>query len=342
MDSRQHNISVPFLAFGLALVFMFGMNKTSPAAPIELNYASFIPAAHLHHGLITNWASEIQKRTNGRVKIQIFPGGTLVGAKETYVGVVKGIADIGTVPFNYTPGRFPLMESFDLPVGFPSSAVATRILWETYNKFKEAQAEMKETKVLYLFTTTPNAIWSKKPIRTLEDLKGMEIRCAGDVQLLKLLGAVPVAMPQGEAYEALAKGIVKGSVSSLDVLKGYKQAEVVNFVTIARLPLTPFYVVMNLDKWKSFPQDIQKIFDEVSEEWVPHTAKTWDQGAEEGLKYAVEKKVEVITLPQDELARWKLKLKPLMDAHIKELEAKGLPGTTFVNQIIALNEQYSK
>jgi TRAP-type C4-dicarboxylate transport system substrate-binding protein len=330
------------LVLVLMLIFMVNISTAAPTKVIEFNFASFIPATHLHHGLITNWASEIQKRTNGGVKIHILPGGTLVGPKETYTGVVKGIADIGTTPFNYAPGRFPLMESLDLPIGFPSSVVATRILWEVYNKFKEAQVELGETKVLYLFTTTPNAIWSKKPIRTLEDLKGMEIRCAGDVDLLKLLGAVPVSMPQGETYEALTKGIVKGSVSSLDVLKGYKQAEVINHVTLARLPLTPFYVVMNLNKWKSLPPEIQKIFDDVSEGWMPHTAKTWDQGAEEGLQYARERKVEVITLSKEELARWKLKLKPLIDAHIKELEAKKLPGKAFVAEVIRLNDLYGK
>ena len=342
MSRQQVKLFASLVPVIMLIFMMVNISNAAATKPIELNYASFIPATHLHHGLISSWASEVQKRANGRVKIHIFPGGTLVGAKETYTGVVKGIADIGTAPFNYTPGRFPLMESLDLPIGFPSSAVATRILWEVYNKFKEAQLELRETKPLYLFTTTPNAIWSKKPIRTLEDLKGMEIRCAGDVDFLKLLGAVPVSMPQGETYEALAKGIVKGSVSSLDVLKGYKQAEVINYVTLARLPLTTFYVVMNLNKWKSLPPEMQKTFDEVSEEWIPHTGKIWDQGAEEGLQYAREKKVEVVTLSKEELARWKLTLKPLIDAHIEELEAKKLPGKAFVDEVIRLNDLYGK
>lgn len=344
MDNRQNKIFTSFMLIGLTVIFLIGFYKTSAAQtvkPIKLNYASFIPTAHIHHKLITDWATEIGKRTNGKIAIDIYPGGTLIGGREMYSGVVKGVADIGTSLFTYTPGRFPLMEGFDLTPGFNSSSVATRVLWDVYNEFKPA--ELEDTKVLYVFTATRNILISKKPVNSLEDLQGMEIRCSlGHVDFLKLLGATPVPMAQGEAYEALSRGVVKGSLTSADTLKGYKDVELINYITVGCFPIGSFYVVMNLGKWNSLPKETKEVFDKVSKEWMPITAQAWDQVGEENLKFALDKSIKIITLSNEEIVRWKSKLEPIANDYIKKVEAKGLPGRKFVNEISRLTKEYIK
>jgi len=96
-------------------------------APLELNYAIFFPATHGHTLLATEWAREVEKRTDGAVKINIFPGATLIPPDQTYDGVVKGIADIGMSVLSYSKGRFPLTEVLDLPLGYTSGLQATRL-----------------------------------------------------------------------------------------------------------------------------------------------------------------------------------------------------------------------
>ncbi len=325
---------------GLMGVLATGVEAKSKPE-IELNYASFLPTSHFwFHSICQPWAEEVERRSNGRVKINMYPGGTLVGARDSYQGVVDGIADIATGVFDYTPGRFPLMSSFDLPLGFGSSKVGTRVLNEAYRKFEPK--ELSDTHVLYLHVCAPKHVWSTVAIRSLEDLDGLEIRTSAP-GIWKALGAVPVAAPQGEVYEMLAKGIVDGNSVSLDCLRGFRQAEVVDYVTLNYLYLTNFFVVMNRAKWASLPKDIQQIFTDVSKEWIEVAGKAWDDATYSSLGWAVmTEKLEVIHLPPEELERWHESTGPLVDEWVKDHEAEGLPAKTWMNEIMRLKKKYEE
>ena len=104
-------------------------------AAVELTYSTFFPATHAQAILAAEWGKEIEKRTNGAVKVTLFPGGTLTPAPQCYDGVVKGISDIGMSVLSYTAGRFPLMEVIDMPLGYKSGAQATRLVNAYYQKF---------------------------------------------------------------------------------------------------------------------------------------------------------------------------------------------------------------
>ena len=333
----RHKILIASLAIVLLVVEVVGVQ----AKTIKLKYASFLPASHFwFKDICKPWAEEIEKRSNGRVQINMYPGGSLVGAKETYSGVVDGITDMATGVFDYTPGRFPLMEVFDLPIGFDSSKVATRVLNEVYQKFKPK--ELSDTKVLYLHTCAPKNLWSTVPIKKLEDLQGLEVRTSVPA-IWKALGAVPVAAPQGQVYEMLAKGIVKANSVSFDCLRGFRQAEVVDYITITNLYLTPFFVVMNKSKWESLPGDIQKIFDETSKKWIEVASHQWDSNSYSALGWAImTENLEVYHLPPKELARWHKRVDPLVNQWIKNKEAEGLPAKKWVAEILRLKEKYSK
>ena len=98
--------------------FMFSISPVfGQAKPIELTYSNFFPAPHKNAVLSVEWGKEIEKRTNGRVKVTVFPGGTLTPAAQCYDGVVKGLSDVGLSVLGYTRGRFPLTEVIDLPSG---------------------------------------------------------------------------------------------------------------------------------------------------------------------------------------------------------------------------------
>ena len=309
-------------------------------AEYEFRFAQITPAAHPYYSMISEpWAREIEKRTDGRVKITLYPAGTLVSGSVMYSSTVDGITDIGTSSFGWERGRHPLMNAFICTPGFPSAKVAARVANEVVGKFKPK--ELADTHLLFIHTCAPMHMWSKKPIRTLEDIKGVEIRAAGPTgKLVKNMGGVPVSAPQGEAYEMLSKGIVEGSISSLDVLKGFRQAEVVDFVTLAYFHVAPFFVSMNMDRWNDLPPDIQKVFDEVSAEYIDIAGDVWDKASDAGLAYAKEEGLEIIDLPDEERARWHACYKPLRDEYIKEMESKGLPGKAFMEEIEKLNASY--
>lgn len=331
------------MTLGLFVLLCGALGAPAAEKPILLRYATLFPTSFAGHQYIVEWCTEIEKRTNGRVKITLFPSETLLKGPDTYDGVAKGTADIGTSTFAYNPGRFPIMESIEQYTGFKSGEVAGKIIWEIYKKFDPK--ELKDTHVLYIFSCAPALIHTvKKPVHRLEDIRDLKLRAVGTLgPKIRALGAIPVAMSSGEQYEALQKGIVDGTVISPGPLEGYKLAGIIKHTTKFSIGLGGFYAVMNLDKWNSLPRDIQEVFDGVSKDWGAYTSKGWDKDETKSLEWAVTKQgVELITLPPEEEARWLKALRPIMDDYIVRMEAKGVPGREIATEIDKLLGRYQK
>ena len=296
-------------------------------ATVELTYSIFFPATHGHTLLATEWAKEIEKRTNGAVKINMYPGATLTPADQCYDGVVKGISDIGMSVLSYTKGRFPLTEVIDLPQGYKSGSQVTNLCNAYYEKFKPK--ELADTQIMYLHGHGPGIFHTKKPVNKMEDLKGMKIRGTGtSTKVVSALGATPVAMPQTETYDALQKGVVDGLVSPMEALKGWKFVEVTKCTTenYGSSYSIAFFVAMNKKKWDSLPKDVQETIQKVNKEWIAKTATTWNNMDKEALELALSKGNQIIKLSPEEDARWAKACSPIFDEYVKTTKEKGLPG----------------
>jgi TRAP-type transport system periplasmic protein len=320
-------IALTICLIGLLMVFSF-INKASAQKPIELSYSIFWPPVHEFTISGSEWAKEIEKRTNGRVKITIFPGGTLTPADKTYQGVIKGIADIGWAPTAYTRGRFPFTETVELPFGNKSGVMATKLINEVFKKFQPK--EFDEVKLMYLHAHGPGLFHTKKPVHNLEDLKGMKIRAGGgrNLDMVKILGGAPVGMPMGEAYDALSKGVVEGLLSPFEALVGWKLAEVVKYTTECYVVSysSVQFIAMNKGKWDALPTDIQKIIEKVNEEWVEKSGKVWDEMDKKGREFSLKLGNKIISLSKGEEERWVKTVRPLFDTFVNDMKAKGFPG----------------
>jgi len=333
-------ISVWIVSLLLSIVLL-ACEKTP--STITLTYSIFFPPSHGQSEAGTEWAREIEKRSNGRVKINVFPGGTLTKANECYDGVVKGISDIGMSCFAYTRGRFPVMEALDLPLGYPNGKTATYAANAFYHKMKPG--ELDDVKVLYLHAHGPGLLHTTKPVRSLGDLRGMKIRSTGlSAKIVEALGATAVAMSQGETYEALQKGVVEGTFAPIETLKGWRQGEVIRYTTDCSQIgyTTSMFVVMNLKKWEALPQDIKDIFSAVSAEWIDIHADTWDRLDVEGREYSLSLKNEIIRLSESGKPEWVQAVEPIIDAYIKDTNAKGHSGGPAVTELRRLIESYRR
>lgn len=328
----------------LVLCLSFIGFAASPAlAQIKLNYSIFFAAPHKNAVLSTEWAKEIEKRTNGKVQITMFYGGTLTPGDKCYDGVVKGISDIGFSVLAYTRGKFPLTEVQDLPLGMKTGLVATKVINDYYKKFKPK--EFDEVKVMYLHGHGPGIIHSKKEIKTLEDLKGMKIRCTGmAAKIAGALGATAVAMPMGETYDALSRGVVEASMAPQEALQGWKWGEIVKFTVEdwGASYSSGMFVVMNKDKWNSLPPDVQKIIEQVNEEYIEKQGKTWDEIEKAGRDYTIKLGNKIISLSPDENLRWEKAVKPLLDEYKKNMKDKGLPGDEVLSFYLQTIYKYQK
>ena len=332
-------VLIVFLALTLLAVPLFGACKAAPAETIELSYSNFFPPTHFHSILAEEWIKEIEARTEGQVKITYYPAGSLTPAPKVYDGVVEGISDIGMSVLAYSMGRFPTCELVDLPHGYPNGWVATKVANDFYNEFKPA--EFDDTHVLYFHAHGPGVVFTtEKPVRKLEDLQGLVLRSTGvGAAIAEALGAEGYGASQGEAYELMSKGTIDGSVTPREVLKGWNQAEVVKYVTgCYDVGYTAnMFIVMNKAKWDSLPGKIQKIFTEVSEEWIDKHGMVWDYYDKVAIDYFLTfEGTEVIELPSAEMTRWVEAAKVVKDTYMEEKGAMELPVADYEDY---LNEQ---
>lgn len=300
MKYRIGKILTGFLII-LALLFAAAAIPAAVAAgPVKLSYANFPPAPTFPCVQMERWKTEVEKRTNNRVSVNTFPGGTLLDAKNMMDGVISGQADIGCLCMAYQPGRFILTNGTSLPLGIPSAKTGSLILWDLYKKYKPKSFD--KVKVLTMFTTAPANIMSKKPVRTLEDIKGMDLRASGGAaQILKAWGANQVGMPMSSTPEALQKGVVQGLFSSLEVMMDLKFAELCKYVTMTDTVIYPFAVVINMDAWNALPDDVKQIMDDLGTEQAQWTGDYMDKHVNASMQWSKkEYQVEFITLPGPE------------------------------------------
>jgi TRAP-type transport system periplasmic protein len=293
---------------------------------MALNFSDMQPADNKISIYMGQWCKEVEKRTNGKIKITHFPNSTLTPAPQTYAAVIKGIADLGFSFPSYTKGRFPLTEVIDLPLGYKKVAVGGRMVNEYYKKFKPK--EFDEVKVLFLYTTQPHHMFTKVPVNNLEDFKGLKMRTSGTTAAVtKALGGLPVAMPITDAYDSLSKGVVNGISINYEPMKGWKLAEVVSHCTeYASEYAHAYYMVMNKNKWNALSPDTQKIIEKINEEWIEGFGPLWDDLEKEGKEVFTQRGGKTIVLSKQEDARWTERLRPVLDDYVQDMKSKGLPG----------------
>ena len=320
--------------------------QTLPEKLIEIKISHFAPSTWSQQThVLEPWAKKIETLTNGRLRFSFFLNESLGKANEQYDLVLKGIADIGCSITEYTPERFPLTSSMKLPfLGVQSGEQASLVLWRIYRD--HLKKEFQDTKVLWLWCHSPGQIHTvNKPIRTLEDLKGLRIKITdpGMARVLEELGAVPVICTAPDTYLLLKKGELDGVIIpwegayAFDLLQFCKYHTLVNFYTM------PFFAVMNKDKYHSLPEDIKKIIDDNSGEEMAVTAgQVSDHEDLKGIALAEKRGDFIYTMPASELNRWKTITMPLGDEWIEKMKTAGLPGDKVLTAIVDLFLQLQK
>ena len=317
----------------MACALAFTNAPAAMADTYKLTYSCFFPPTHVQSQLAEAWCKEVEKRTDGQVKVDYYPGQTLTKANQAYDGVVEGLSDIGFSVFAYTRGRFPVMAAVDLPLGYTSGRAASELINRTYDKFKPA--ELQDTQVMYLHAHGPGLFHtSQKPIKVMEDIKGLKFRAHGTSALVvTALGGTPVPKPMPETYEMLQKGVVDGAVYPLEANKGWKLGEVTRYATAAfdAAYTTSFFVVMNKDRWNELPAEIQTTIEAINAEWAVKHGEAWDTSDMEGIRFFLNQGGTLIGVDAKEQQRWKTAVAPIIDDYVKTTTEKGINAQEIVD-----------
>jgi TRAP-type C4-dicarboxylate transport system substrate-binding protein len=345
MKKELFQVTEALTLFFITLIAVCMSISPVHAKAYNFTYSTFFPPTHIQTKVPKAWAKEIEDRSEGQIKIRFFTGGSLTPAPQIYDGVIKGISDFGLSCFSYSPGRFPVIAVVDNPLGYKDAFVATKTINAVYEKFKPK--ELSNVHVCYLFAHGPGLLHTaKKPVHTLMDAKGLKIRSTGTSQLVAkfALGAAPVAMSQGEAYDALAKGIVDGTLVPMEALQGFKQAEVLKYTTLtySSAYTIGFFVAMNLEKWNRLPRELQQIITDVSKKYEDITAKAWGDSDESAREFALSLGHEFIELSDAESAKFKAAVRPVFEAYIENVNKKGVDGKAVLEATKAFVEEFSQ
>jgi TRAP-type transport system periplasmic protein len=350
---------VVFFLVGMMLIITFLAACSAPAAttatqqksnsaaistgPVKMRMATALPATNPIELVNQKWIAKIESETKGRVQISYYPGSTLVDQFGAYDELLAGVADITQCSGAMPGAPFPL--SAAIPTFFYGTDLSTaRSIWnELWKQFPELRNEYTGAHMLYIFGGTPQYIHSKKPIRTLEGFKGLQLMPSPSYPaLLVKLGATGSMVPVTELYPALEKGIIDGTIMPADALKGSNIADLTQYSTNLNLPVPPsiFYPV-NLSTWNKLPPDIQKIFDD-SVPWInAEMDKVLLETEKEAIDYSKAKGHEFFELSPADLNKFYGVMEEISQEKADELDAKGLPGTKIFQETRRLIEEYN-
>jgi TRAP-type C4-dicarboxylate transport system substrate-binding protein len=304
------------------------------AGAVELKMHSFVPPTHvIWTDVLTPWAADVAKRSNNQLTIKMYPAMQLGGKPpELYRQAVQGIADmVFTLP-GYTSADFPMMALTELPGTATSADDGTKKLWANFDKF--LARDFKDTKVLMLWNSDSASLMSKaKPIKTLEDMKGMKIRTPSAAQTAQLeaLGATPIDMPAPAIYNNLDRGVIDATMIPMSAGLDFKLIEVARYFTIdAPLGRSPFLVAMNKAKYEGLPPNLKKVIDDTTGLSLSlKGAATYDKKNHEAID-AAKKGKEVISLSKSEYQRWTKAFRPMIEKAVADGEKAGLPAKGLV------------
>ena len=294
---------------------------------IKLRYSLIWPPVHPLVKLAGEWAKDVEKATQGRIKVTLFPGNTLTPPMQAYDNTVKGVVDIAASLLAYAPGRLPLSEVLQQPLGYKNGYQASKLANAYYKKFKPK--EFDDVKVMFLHGAAPGFIMTKKPVKSMDEIKGLRIKAnAENADIVKNLGAAPVTMPVSETYDALSRGVIDGTLFPIEALQGFKIGEVVKTVleNYGMSYMTSMYVVMNKAKWNMLSPADQAAIEKINDEYNEKIAKRWVELDNKAKEFATGKGVSFVTVPPKDQAMTAEKMKPILDDYVKMTKSKGLPG----------------
>jgi len=303
------------------------------ATAVELRLASSFPPTHLMTvHMLKPWAEEVDKLSNGQLKINFHTGGELVSGPNTFKRIGDGIADMGYSLQGYTVDQFPRTLLIEVPGVAKDCVSAVRGLWQAHDLIK---ADYDRTKILALWATGPNVVMSRKdPIRTLEDLKGKRIRSPSSFlgEIGKAMGASPVSMQITEVYQALQTGVLDAMFTGTSAIRGFKLGEVVKYYTDYEFGVSPLFLVMNQRSYDRLSAEHKAIIDRTSGMALSlKGAEVYDREAITQLQDEIKAgRGEAIKISAAERARWAASYRAVEEKLITDLEAKNVPARRIV------------
>ena len=339
MNTKKMMLFVILMVLGLAMpVASQPVSSKVPFREQVWRFSNFLPPHHWSNWSYSLLFDEIEKRTGGKIQCKMFVGEALGKAAEHYSMVVSGRVEMGVAITGFTPGTFPLCGVLQLPFNWNSALEGSIVANDLFRKGFLDETLRKDIKTIAINLTVPLKIWTKKPVSTLDGLKGLRLRVAGglDTQTVEALGGAAIAMPQPEVFPALEKGVIDGGLYSFESATIFKFAEATKYVIDVPAGYAVHHTIINKKLWDSLSKNIQATLDEVFRYYEIQWGETYDI-LEHKYKQNIIKQygVTVADLPPGEFDKMKAATAKVKDDWIADMKKKGLLGEKNYEALIA-------
>jgi len=256
----------------IGIASAIALSSSAAIAATTLKFAHAAPESDLQQTMAQFFKKEVEARSDGEIKVNIFPQGQLGNDKQMIDGTRSGVLDISMVGLNNYSGLLPESSAFTLPFMFPTRDSAYKVLDGKVGQGVLEDMEDFGIKGLgYPENGYRNMTNNVAPIRVPADVKGLQMRVNGSKALSDMfseLGASPQQIPVAELYTALETGVVDAQDHPIGVTLSFKFYEVQKYLSMTQHAYSPLVVTMNLKKFKNLSRAERKIITEVSAEAV--------------------------------------------------------------------------
>ncbi|MDD4859594.1 MAG: TRAP transporter substrate-binding protein [Dehalococcoidales bacterium] len=299
---------------------------TTPAKVQTIKYGHYFPPQDFRDLVAIHFADLVSARSNGRIKIEIFPAEQLVKGKDGFSSVAAGIVDMYPVNTNYAAGAIPLVDIWNIPLPAHDDTGSAKMFREGRHLIDPAFTK-NNIKILGVINSTgPGSLYFTKPVRVLEDFKGIKLRGSGGLfeKAATMLGMSVVTMSAAEQYMALQTKTIDGTSTTYMSIISFKLYEVAPYWLFVNLGgIQPYFALMNLNKWNGFSADDQKILAgsvDDSEGWMLTEFKKLNDASELEMKGLMKEKIIPAKAEEE---RWRNILKPLVDEYVNKVGPDG-------------------
>ena len=321
-----------------AALLAFGAGSASAQKQV-LRMAYWAGPSHQMVQTLAAWIKTIEEASGGNLTVEVDKAA--LGKMDAQYDLIRnGVRDLGWAVPGYTVGRFDMLQGAELPLLCANPATCSPVVWKWYTKNGLAEKEFTDAKLLITWMGGPYGIHTTKPVKTLEDVKGLKIRAAGpSLPMAKALGMNAVPLPATETYEAVQKGTVDGSIFPWEAMPSFRLNELLKgHLEVPRGLGAPSFVIVASQKAidNLTAENKSALMKASGEAGASLLGKAWHAADERGRDDAKQKGQTVETLAPAEFEKWKPLLQPVTDDWVKKVEQKGYDGRKLLGDLEAM------
>jgi TRAP-type transport system periplasmic protein len=302
---------------------MVGLAAAQDVKPRTIKFATQNPKGHPIVMGMEKFAEVVGQKSGGKMKVNLFPGGTLGGDAQNISALQGGTLEMVVMNSGILAAQVKEFAVFDFPFMFANAQEADTVVDGPFGKMMLEKLDAKNIHGLaYWELGFRNITNSKRPLTKVEDISGLKLRVipnAINVDWVSALGANPTPMAFPEVYAALDQKAIDGQENPITVINANKFYEVQKHIAITNHQYNPQTVIVSKKLWDSLSGDEKKILGDAAAEAAAFQRKASRQQSGEALDNLKKNGMQVSEFSAAEVAKFREKMKPVVDKHAAQV-----------------------